>query len=129
MTTTIQLQFETLTCCHQGCGIVFAVPRSWELKRREDHSDWYCPNGHSQYFSGKTDAEIAREALARERANHDQTRADRERIVRERNAARGQVTKIKNRVHAGVCIHCNRSFQDLARHMESKHVKEAKAPA
>lgn len=36
-------------------------------------------------------------------------------------AAVGQVTKLKNRVGHGVCPCCNRSFGNLARHIESEH--------
>lgn len=36
-------------------------------------------------------------------------------------AQRGQTTKLKNRIAKGVCPCCQRSFQNLKRHMESQH--------
>lgn len=41
--------------------------------------------------------------------------------LRQLSAARGQVTRIKNRVGNGVCPCCNRSFGNLHRHMQTKH--------
>tara|TARA_Y100000310_G_scaffold338946_1_gene430083 strand:- start:1163 stop:1354 length:192 start_codon:yes stop_codon:yes gene_type:complete len=46
-----------------------------------------------------------------------------ERDAAEKTAStyKGQVTKLKNRAKAGVCPCCNRTFQNLSRHMETKH--------
>ena len=122
------LRFATITCCHQGCGLTFAVPETWETKRRKDHSWWYCPNGHTQHFTGESDAEKAKrlaDELTRTRAAHDQTVARwRERTdsaERRLSATRGVVTRIKNRVGSGVCPCCNRTFADLQRHMTGQH--------
>ncbi|WP_159103999.1 hypothetical protein [Rhodopseudomonas sp. B29] len=48
-------------------------------------------------------------------------RDQREAAERRAAAARGQVTKIKNRVGHGVCPCCNRTFANLARHMAGEH--------
>ncbi|HUG02092.1 MAG TPA: hypothetical protein VML95_09510 [Longimicrobiales bacterium] len=61
----LALTFQTITCCVKGCGLTFAVPDTWVEKRRVDHSWWHCPNGHHQYFPGKSDAEKLRDELAR----------------------------------------------------------------
>lgn len=129
MNVAVQLEMETLMCGESGCGIVFAVPRLWKQTRQKDHSTWYCPNGHARYFQEKTQEEIVRENLARERASHDQTKAELQDALRRSNAARAHLSRIKNRAEAGVCIHCNRTFEDLARHMKSKHSKSEKAKA
>lgn len=117
-----------ITCCHKGCGLTFAVPKTWEDKRREDHTWWYCPNGHQQHFSGKTEAEklqLERDRLAQRIAERDdEIRAERERresVERSLTATRGVITRIKNRVGKGVCPCCNRTFSDLQRHMHTQH--------
>jgi DNA repair exonuclease SbcCD ATPase subunit len=54
----------------------------------------------------------------------DELRRQRERVEaaeRRGAAARGQVTKIKNRIGHGVCPCCNRTFENLHRHMASQH--------
>ncbi len=132
--------FSTETCCHKNCGITWAMPKWYAEQCRDDHSRWfYCPNGHSQHYTGKTEVELAREETekvrkqkdaeiarvkeqqrwAEERATQSMKRADRQ----ERRAAafRGVVTRTKNRVGNGVCPCCNRTFQNLMRHMKGKH--------
>lgn len=124
----VTLSMKTITCCHAGCGIVFAVPAHWDTKRREDHSPWYCPNGHRQFYLGKSDAEKLRDELTRKQAQLDQAKADADYQRKQRDhaerctaAARGQVTKIKNRVGNGVCPCCNRTFSNLMQHMRTEH--------
>jgi hypothetical protein len=117
------VSYRCATCC-----IAFAIPQSlserWE---RGDRSDVYCPNGHVNVLV-HTEAARLRDELTREKHRTEQARADAEyqskrRAFAERraSAARGQVTKIKNRVKNGVCPVCNRTFGDLARHMHGQH--------
>lgn len=106
-------------CCN--CGVPFALSRYLKAERLNDHRNFYCPNGHPQHYTGKTDAEREREA--RERA--ERMLASREedlRIERISHAAtKGQLTKTRKRVANGVCPCCHRTFQQLARHMKAKH--------
>lgn len=133
-TITLNGTFVTETCCHDGCHVTFAMSDELYRARRNDHGWFYCPNGHRMRYASESDLEraqrearVAADALARERARHDQTRADRDHQVRRVAAANGRVTRIKNRVVAGVCPCCNRTFENLARHMASKHPKYAEA--
>jgi Fe-S oxidoreductase len=54
-------------------------------------------------------------------AQRDQAQAD----ARAQKAAKTRIKndrdRIKTRVANGVCPHCNRTFQNLARHMASQH--------
>lgn len=89
----------------------------------------HCGYGHAGYFrDGPTDADILRQerdrlkqSLAEKDDEIERQRNMRERAERQTSAARGQVTKIKNRVGHGVCPCCNRTFENLARHMDQKH--------
>ena len=125
---TLSARYTLITCCHKGCGITFAVPDWWETKRREDHSPWFCPNGHCQHFSGPTEAELLREQLEVEResalwAREDAENARRRAVSAEmsRRVTKGHLTRIKRRVGHGVCPACNRTVGQLARHMATKH--------
>lgn len=116
---------ESVRC--SGCGVTFAMPDFVLAERRNTSKRFHCPNGCHQYF-GETEADRLRKQLAREKAAHDQTRAEeyrqRELAKADRHRCRafkGQVTKIKNRVSKGVCPCCNRFFKNLHRHMASKH--------
>ena len=120
------VNLETIQCA--ACAMTFAVPKRFETDRREDHATFYCPSGHPNVFNGETESE----KLRRERDRLAQRIAERDDDVKRQReraeaaercgaAARGQVTKIKNRVGHGVCPCCNRTFENLARHMGSQH--------
>ncbi len=130
-TVTLSGTYELLACCHAGCGVTFGVPKWWEIERRRDHTWWYCPNGHQQHFASKSDLDRLKAANLRlesqlefQRNRTRDVAVERDEAKRSLTATKGVVTKIKKRVEHGVCIHCNRTFQDLARHMESKHAAE-----
>jgi hypothetical protein len=114
---------EALTIVHCTCGIAYAIPN--ELNQQLlDHcgegrgtKSVYCPNGHQWHYAGKSAEERIREAEQRTKAVRDLLAAE----ERSHAATKGKVTKLKKRVEAGVCIHCKRSFVNLARHMQSKH--------
>lgn len=103
-----------------ACGIEFAVPEHWNNKRHESGADFWCPNGHCLTYG-----ESAASKLRRERNRLKQQLAEKDDAIahleRSRAATQGQVTKLKKRAKAGVCPCCNRTFQNLARHMQNKH--------
>ncbi len=122
----IALSFESITC--GGCGVAYAMTSTFIEARRADHKTFYCPNGCQRAYLGKTKAEELQEQL--DRANRAiQFQKDQRAMLEKSNAAlRGQVTKNKNKLVAvsdsiakGVCPCCNRSFENLRRHMASKH--------
>ncbi len=106
-------------CCN--CGTIFAMTEDLNKRLRNNHETFFCPSGHRQSYTGESAAEkwkrIA-ELSESKRAFAEKSSAASNRRA---SAARGQVTKIKNRVKNGVCLFCNRTFDDLARHMHSKH--------
>lgn len=114
-------------CC--TCHMTFAMPselRDRLLKKRGD--PFYCPAGHRQWYTGKTEEQKLQEALARSERQVESARTQRDfwqdeadREKRRRAAAKGQLTKAKNRIARGVCPCCNRSFTALARHMATEH--------
>lgn len=114
-----EVSLETLQC--PSCAITFAVPEVWQREKRRSHETFFCPNGHNQYYSQETfeqkQIRELREALDKQtrRAN---AAAQNEMIERE---ARKAVEKKMARVSAGVCPCCNRSFQNLSRHINTKH--------
>lgn len=122
MDETIFATLKPVNC--PRCGVLFGLEKGHQDVLWRKGTDFYCPNGHAQGYYQNTDAKkLARteQLLAAERARHDQTRADRDAAKRRASAARGQVTKIRNRVGNGVCPCCNRSFENLRRHMATKH--------
>lgn len=117
------------------CGTGFAMEASLYERRYADHDLFYCPNGHPQHFSGEsTEKQKLRDAEARAAQAEADARRQREaREWAERRAkganiaagiAKGKLRRVHERVHAGVCPHCNRTFKQLAAHMQSKHAGE-----
>lgn len=130
-TLTRKQVFEFITCTGDRCGITFAVEDGFVQARRSDRQTFYCPNGHPRWYPGQTPeqtiAKLKAELTHARDQNAAETRSLRTRVESERRtkiAYKGQATKLRKkieRVEAGVCPHCNRSFQNLARHMVSQH--------
>ena len=111
------------------CGIIFGMPRELEQRRRDDGGSVFCPNGHAMgWHETKEDrlkkelAEAKREAERYERqrdAALDNAQTERRKAA----AARGQLTKMRNRVARGVCPKqsCKRSFDKMADHVRECH--------
>jgi hypothetical protein len=110
------------------CGIVFGLEREFKNRRINDHEPWHCPNGHSQVFSGKTEAERLREQLAAtERCltnSREETQRQRELRQQTERSLRGTkavVTRMKRRTVKGQCVCCSKKFKDLETHMKTEH--------
>lgn len=114
------------SCC--TCSIKFAVPADFDEERRTDHKSFWCPAGHSQSYTGKTEAQKLRDRLeAEERkaasllAQRDQAIAEADHQAAVARGYKGALAKTKKRIGRGVCPCCNRHFADVERHMASKH--------
>lgn len=107
------------------CFVLFAFPETQQEKARADHRrGFWCPNEHKLHYTGKTEAQKLREQLERERDRAGRLASQRDQAEASLRATKGVVTRQKKqlqRVANGVCPCCNRSFVNLARHMESKH--------
>lgn len=116
-----------LTVVQCWCGILFSVPDAlWmEYERKNDLNpssfSIHCPIGHGFTRGARNRVKELETQLASARARLDQERARSETLEKRVAAAKGQVTKIRNRVGNGICPCCRRSFSNLARHMASKH--------
>jgi hypothetical protein len=122
MSTYVSVELTHMEC--GSCGVQFAIPETMRAECERHHGrEWYCPNGHSRIYTKTADVKLreARAALERERqrvrATHDLLAAE----ERSHAATRGHLTRQKKRVAAGVCPCCNRTFQQLSRHMKTKH--------
>lgn len=114
------------------CGVLFGMESGYDERRINDHRNFYCPNGHSQAYIGKSKVEQERDA-ARELAERESKRRvwaekdaqyERDQAERARRSAaayKGWATRIRNRISNGVCPCCNRSFTNVRRHMSTQH--------
>ena len=111
----------TLVAVNCGvCGAAFGLSEQFKKQRLEDGKAFYCPNGHCISYH---DTELARtkRELIRAQNSIEYERSRREQEKRSHSATKGKLTKFKNRVHAGVCPCCNRTFQNLQAHMKTQH--------
>jgi hypothetical protein len=114
--------------CHE-CGVIYGITTQYEARRREDGKNFYCPNGHRGAFgkgeiaaaNARAAAAEAREKSARIRASaaYDQAQA----AHRSASAYRGLVTRMKNKITAGVCPvgNCRRHFDNVQAHVLTEH--------
>jgi hypothetical protein len=114
-----------LTC--GACHIPFAIPRDLHERLRNTGDKFWCPNGHGiSYAETENDrlrVKAEREERWRREAQAQVTHERDQRQAAERSASayRGRVTRLKNRAAAGICPCCTRHFENVQRHMESKH--------
>ena len=121
----VSVKLEVVTCC--SCGIPFGMPDYHKKRLLATGDEFWCPNGHRQYFSesdvqrlerqlkeSKRQVELFKGCYEIEQADHDYTR-------RRLSATKGVLTKTKSRVANGICPCCNRHFENLQRHMGNKH--------
>lgn len=111
------------------CKEPFALFPETETTLRRSQATFYCPFGHAQSFCpGESEEDKLRRerdrlkqqtAQLRDEVIHEAER--REYAERRASAARGQVTRLKNRAAAGLCPCCNRSFANLSTHMTKQH--------
>lgn len=129
-------------CCE--CGVPFAIPDTLAglLRNQRVGEFFYCPNGHKQHFTGKSEAQKERERreAAEKNAKYAWDRFSAEQEAREAterilSATRGHLTRktkeiavARQRIGHGTCPCCNRTFQNLQRHMTQKHPKYATPP-
>jgi len=121
------MTWTTMNCGQCGEEICIKDTLYGVLKRSSQI--FYCPHGHQRYFPQGESSEVKlrreRDQLKQQAARlHDRIREERERADKEKHRAngyKGHATKMTKRVKVGLCICCNRSFQDLARHMATKH--------
>ena len=103
------------------CSIIFGLEENYFNHLLKSHKLFYCPNGHERYFSEKTKEEILKSELIRERSRNDKIEAELREEKLSKAAIKGNITKIKNRIHFGICPSCKKYFKNLHDHMENKH--------
>jgi len=123
----------TVMVCSE-CGVLYAIPermRATAERRGGFTLMWHCPNGHELGY-GENQAEKLERQLDTERRRSARLVAERDQAEAHARAQKGRATRFKNdrdrerrRVAAGVCPCCNRTFQNLARHMATKHPDHA----
>lgn len=121
-----------------NCGVWHTVPKAKYDSAYREGGFWTCPNGHQRGWSeGADKREIDQLRRDRDRLKQDAARLEDEIALEKRRAAAAEskYTQARRRAAAGVCPCCSRSFQNVQRHMATKHpnvtplaIKEAASP-
>ncbi len=100
------------------CNAQFAVPKEVYDRWVSCKTGWHCPHcGSSRHFTGESfEAKVKR--LEQER---DAARRRTELEYRSKIAVKGHLTRTKKRIANGVCPCCQRSFENLHKHMKTQH--------
>ena len=90
------IRMESPGPCYK-CGVSWMMPDYLLKKRREDGGEFFCPNGHGQMFT-KSQADILREQLDRQRRETEWARQARDRAQRQAKLARRSAAAQKGHV-------------------------------
>lgn len=83
------MDVEMRLCNCATCGVSFAFPVAVAKRREDDHQGFYCPNGHTNYYPQKSDAQILRDKLRmKEREIEELKAAEQKRAADSAKAAR-----------------------------------------
>lgn len=116
------VSFSTEICCR--CAMAFAMPSDYQRRRKNDHAPFYCPNGHQQHYTGPDETSKLKSELERQSQILEVERQRSARLQAEHADVKRAHTRMRERVFNGVCPCCNRTFQDLMRHMHTEHAAE-----
>ena len=138
MIATTSTELKVMNC--PECAGSFAILQAYyENARIVGHfkHTWNCPYcgtsrgfGESSHEQEKKRLNALLESTQRSekylRTSRDNALLEDEHFRRSRDGVKGALAKQKKRISHGVCICCNRTFQNLKRHMETQHPEMAK---
>jgi hypothetical protein len=116
----VEVEVKLVATCCCVCGIFFGLPDFLDKQLKTKGTSFYCPNGHILSYTDpelkkvKRQLELYKQWYAAEQEDHEATR-------RSLRATKGVLTRTKNRIAAGVCPCCRRHFENLERHIVTKH--------
>lgn len=120
MSTWVEgVEMRTTTCA--SCGVMFALTAELMTKLRNTHRDFHCPNGHVLVFRGDSEADRLKRELRRREEMLEAANARASTAERDLRATTKAHKKMRARVMNGVCPCCDRTFQNLMRHMRTQH--------
>ena len=80
------------TCVIKNCGISWWHPSGFDTQRKSDHILFFCPNGHSQYYTELNQQEKLQKRLDEEIRNKN-------RYMEEKEICCNRLTKTKHQLN------------------------------
>lgn len=108
------LDFVMETCCN--CSIPFFMPMYKKKELLADRgTSFYCPNGHGQHYTGKSEQQLKLEQLEKDKKAYEN--AYLEEITKREKAEKD----LKRLIKKGICPCCTRNFTNVKRHIAHMH--------
>lgn len=108
-----------------NCAGVYAITERFKDNKRKSGGGWQCPYCNQEVGYWESENSKLQKALDEKQralvASKCETLAERQ----AREAVEQKLSNLSRRVRCGVCPCCNRSFQNLKRHMKTKHPEAA----
>lgn len=95
----MELEITKITCCN--CGVLFCITTEHNKELLRSKASFYCPNGHSQSYVGKTDKEKLEEEKERSKKYYDWYRNQSKEVnaqKRKVNSYKGNLAKAKKKI-------------------------------
>lgn len=116
---SVTATLEPVSCFH--CGTWFGIDSHLRAELLRTHRTFYCPSGHTQHYTGEPEEKVLKRWLESRDAEIASLRDQREHLKNSNRTVRGHLTRVKKRIGNGVCPCCQRTFENVARHMKSEH--------
>jgi hypothetical protein len=113
----------TMTCCHETCGITFAMTTRFNKELVRTHVDFYCPRGHQQSYTDKSVEEALRAQLTTKEFQLKNANDAAAHAREERWKENAKLERLRTRV-GGRCPasrRCKARFADLQQHLKDHH--------
>jgi hypothetical protein len=112
-----ETEFVVVNCGKEDCYMDFAMPERFYRETKRTGITWYCPRGHSRVWKGPTVEQELKAAKAQTIHLEDQLSA----AIRDAETTRQELLRDRQRFANGVCPCCQRSFQNVRRHVRTVH--------
>lgn len=101
--------------------MTFGMTQDFKKRRLNDREYFYCPSGHPQHYTGKSEAQKLKDQLSEKQRLLEAETGRAHMLQHQRDEVSRTYDKMRTRVKNGVCPCCDRTFQNLLEHMKTKH--------
>lgn len=119
MTFTETVSLTKIDCGR--CGGSYAINERYRLDKFRLGGFWACPYCKCEWGYEESENEKLRKELERTQVAARQAKCEAMEERHKREETETKLNKVQHRVKNGVCPCCRRSFQNLRRHMATKH--------
>ena len=106
-----------------GCGHYAVLPPDRWTRLMQTGEQLWCPYGLAVSYTETENARLRKQLGTAQEVANSARQAEKTTLLMLEAEQRAK-QRLLRRVKAGVCPHCHRTFQQVARHMASKHPEQ-----